>query len=42
MLIFAAEQNRLRLMSQDAVTRIGAYIGEHAQLLEDMSRLWPT
>jgi methyl-accepting chemotaxis protein len=39
--VFAAEQNRLRLISQDAVTRIDAYIGEHAQLLEDMSRLGP-
>ncbi|MFP4378441.1 MAG: methyl-accepting chemotaxis protein, partial [Spirochaetales bacterium] len=39
--IFASEQNRLVLISQDAVTRIDAYIGEHVQLLEDLSRLEP-
>ncbi|MFP4066391.1 MAG: methyl-accepting chemotaxis protein, partial [Spirochaetaceae bacterium] len=38
---FANEQNRLRLISQEAVTKIDAYIGEHEQLLEDLTRLGP-
>jgi hypothetical protein len=37
--VFAAEQTRLRLISQDAVSRMDSYLREDIQLLESLSRL---